>query len=189
MGRHCEFEGLNDRQIGLQIFNGVRDIKLKKKLWVDDLSLDNVIKKCHMYEQLLDTRKMLSSIVTEDKSVHQIYIYKQQYSTEIGVVDHNNNSREAVRTSNNHNPEEIGRRHNNAEDHHSGSPHSMVVEYHIMDCSKVSNSVCLVFAGRQKRVVSVHCQMALDSVLHLDKYVFIVVSPIIFSSVVDPRKM
>ena len=37
LGRQCEFEGLKDRQIALQISNGVRDIKLKEKLWEDDL--------------------------------------------------------------------------------------------------------------------------------------------------------
>ena len=68
----CEFERLKDRQIDLQIPNGVRDRKLMEQLWEDDLSLDTVIKKCHLYEQLFDTRKRLSSTVTEYKSMHQI---------------------------------------------------------------------------------------------------------------------
>ena len=72
LGRQCEFEGLKDRQIALQISNGVRDIQLKEQLWENDLSLDSVIKKCHLYEQLLDTRKMVSSTVTEERFVHQI---------------------------------------------------------------------------------------------------------------------
>ena len=114
--------------------------------------------------------------------------YQNNSSTEIGVVDHNN-SREEVGTPNNNNPEEVDRRHSNTEDHHSGSPHNMVVVYHIMDHRKVTKSVCLVLAGLLKRVVSVDCPMALDSVLHLENYVFIVVSPIIFNNVVDPRKM
>ena len=58
-----------------------------------------------------------------------------------------------------------------------------------MDQRKVTKSFCLVLAGLLKRVVSVDCPMALDSVLHLENYVFIVVSPIIFNNVVDPRKM
>ena len=58
-----------------------------------------------------------------------------------------------------------------------------------MDHRKVTKSVCLVLAGLLKRVVSVDCPMALDSVLHLENYVFIVISPIIFNNVVDPRKM
>ena len=114
--------------------------------------------------------------------------YQNNSSTKIGVVDHNN-SREEVGTPNNHNPEEVGRRHSNIEDHHSESSHNMGVEYHIMDHRNVPKSVSLVLAGRLKRVVSVHCPMALDSVLHLEKYVFIVVSPFIFNSVVEPRKM
>ena len=75
--------------------------------------------------------------------------YQNNSSTEIGVVDHN--SREEVGTPNNYNPEEVGRRHSNTQDHHR----------------KVTKSVCLVLAGLLKRVVSVDCPMALDSVLHL----------------------
>ena len=96
---------------------------------------------------------------------------------------------EEVGTHNKHNLEDVGRRHSNANDHHSGSPKNMVVDYHIMDSRKVPKNVCLVLVGRLKRVVDVHWHMALDSVLHLEKYVFIVVSSIIFNSVVDPIKM
>ena len=136
MGCQCEFDGLKDRQIALQISNGVRDIKRKEKLWEDDLSLDNVIKKCHLNEQLLDTRKMLYSTV------------------------HNSNNLEKVGTPSNHNPDDVVRCHSNAENHHSGNPHNMVVEYHITDHRKVPKSVWLVLAGRLHRlkcVVSVQC--------------------------------
>ena len=69
LATHCEFGSLKDRQISLQISNGVRDIKLKEKLWEDDLSLDKLLHKCSVYEQLLDTKKMLGA---DQKSVHQL---------------------------------------------------------------------------------------------------------------------
>ena len=58
-----------------------------------------------------------------------------------------------------------------------------------MNHIKVPKSVWLVLAGHLKRVVSVHNHMTLDSVLHLENYVFIVVSQIIFNGVVYPRIM
>ena len=39
LASHCEFGALEDRQVAIQISNGVRDTKLKK-LWEDDLDLD-----------------------------------------------------------------------------------------------------------------------------------------------------
>ena len=69
LATHCEFGSLKDRQIALQISNGVRDTKLKEKLWEDDLSLDKLLHKCSVYEQLLDTKKMLGA---DQKSVHQL---------------------------------------------------------------------------------------------------------------------
>ena len=69
LATHCEFGSLKDRQIALQISNGVRDTKLKEKLWEDDLSLDKLSHKCSVYEQLLDTKKMLGA---DQKSVHQL---------------------------------------------------------------------------------------------------------------------
>ena len=53
LATHCEFGSLKDRQIALQISNGVRDTKLKEKLWEDDLSLDKLLHKCSVYEHLL----------------------------------------------------------------------------------------------------------------------------------------
>ena len=69
LATHCEFGSLKDRQIALQISNKVRDNKLKEKLGEDELSLDKLLHKCSVYEQLLDTKKMLGA---DQKSVHQL---------------------------------------------------------------------------------------------------------------------
>ena len=69
LATHCEFGSLKDRQIAQQISNGVRDTKLKEKLWEDDLSLDKLLHKCSVYEQLLNTKKMLEA---DQESMHQL---------------------------------------------------------------------------------------------------------------------
>ena len=58
LASHCEFDELEDRQVAIQISNGVRDTKLKEKLWEDDLDLDQVTKKCNSFEQSKETRKL-----------------------------------------------------------------------------------------------------------------------------------
>ena len=52
------FGTLEESQVSIRISNGVRDQQLKEKLWDDDLSLDDVIKKCHKYDQLQETRRL-----------------------------------------------------------------------------------------------------------------------------------
>ena len=47
----------------------MRDNKLKEKMGEDELSLDKLLHKCSVYEQLLDTKKMLEA---DQKSVHQL---------------------------------------------------------------------------------------------------------------------
>ena len=145
-----------------------------------------MLKKCHLYEQLLDTRKRLSRSSTEDRSVHQMSKL-QQYRN-----PHDGSQQQQSRGSwNKHNPDEVGRHHSNEEEHQSERFRNMVVEYHIMNQRKVPKSVWLVMAGRLKRfkcVVCVHCHMALDSVLQLENCIFMVVSQTIFHGGVDPRK-
>ena len=51
LAKNCEFGDLEERQIAIQISNGVKDEALRRKLWDDDLTLDEVIKKCHIHEQ------------------------------------------------------------------------------------------------------------------------------------------
>ena len=58
LAAECEFGDLCERQVCIQISNGVRDQKLKEKLWEDDLSLDDVIKRCHQFDQLLETHRI-----------------------------------------------------------------------------------------------------------------------------------
>jgi hypothetical protein len=47
----CEFGTVLDTQLCVAISNGVRDLKLRKKLWIQDLELDDIIKRCQQWEQ------------------------------------------------------------------------------------------------------------------------------------------
>ena len=58
MAAQCEFGTLEESQVCIQISNGVRDQKLKEKLWEDDLTLDQLIKRCNAYEQAQKVKKI-----------------------------------------------------------------------------------------------------------------------------------
>ena len=65
---HCEFGYLEERQIAMQLSNGLRDSRLREKVWDDDLSLDQAIKKCMRYEQAQETRKLVGA----EAQVHMV---------------------------------------------------------------------------------------------------------------------
>lgn len=50
LAEQCEFGDLSDEMIGIQISNGVRNEKLREKLWDDDLTLTQIIQRCNMFE-------------------------------------------------------------------------------------------------------------------------------------------
>ena len=49
LANNCNFGDNLDTQLCVQISNGVSDMSLKKKLWSEDLTLDDIIKKCHLF--------------------------------------------------------------------------------------------------------------------------------------------
>lgn len=61
LGSQCEFGETEETQVSIQISNGVRDKKLQEKLWEDDLSLQDIIRRCHQYDQLQETRQITSA--------------------------------------------------------------------------------------------------------------------------------
>lgn len=67
LASNCEFGNQLQTQVCVQISNGVRDAKLREKLWEDDLTLDDVIKRCNFYDQMEANRKVAG---TEEKTVH-----------------------------------------------------------------------------------------------------------------------
>lgn len=71
LAAECEFGDLCERQVCIQISNGVRDQKLKEKLWEDDLSLDDVIKRCHQFDQLVETRRIHTTESAQVNVVHR----------------------------------------------------------------------------------------------------------------------
>ena len=66
LGSHCEFGPLEDRMVCTKISNGVRDAKLKEKLWESDLDINTIIRKCNFFELSEDTKKL----TREQATVH-----------------------------------------------------------------------------------------------------------------------
>ena len=86
LASHCEFGELEDRQVAIQISNGVRDTKLKEKLWEDDLDLDQVTKKCNSFEQSKETRKLCA----REAQVHAVSARGQSRGRSRGRGDRGN---------------------------------------------------------------------------------------------------
>ena len=68
------------------ISNGVRDTKLKEKLWEDDLDLDQVTKKCNSFEQSKETRKLCA----REAQVHAVSARGQSRGRSRGRGDRGN---------------------------------------------------------------------------------------------------
>lgn len=51
IAQYCNFGDTLDNQLCKQLSNGVKDRELRDKLWADDLTLDQIIKKAHLHEQ------------------------------------------------------------------------------------------------------------------------------------------
>ena len=58
LANNCNFGDNLDTQLCVQISNGVSDMSLKKKLWSEDLTLDDIIKKCHLFEQQKESMEL-----------------------------------------------------------------------------------------------------------------------------------
>ena len=63
LAAQCEFGDLEERQISVQISNGVLDQHLREKLWEDDLTLTDVVKRCAGHEQSKLNKKLCNTEV------------------------------------------------------------------------------------------------------------------------------
>jgi hypothetical protein len=72
LGSRCTFAGDRglDDQLCVTISNGVRDVHLRDKLWSTDMSLDDIVKKCQLWEQKEQTKKLYSQ--EQSYEVHSI---------------------------------------------------------------------------------------------------------------------
>ena len=70
LATHCEFGALEERMVCTQISNGIRDTRLKEKLWESDLNLTAIMRKCHLFEQSEETKK-LTGIETDVHAVNK----------------------------------------------------------------------------------------------------------------------
>lgn len=80
LAKNCEFGAIEENMLVVQISNGVLDEELRRKLWDDDLTLAETVRKCHVFEQ----RKLNSGLYTQP-SVSMLQ--KKQYQR--GPQQHN----------------------------------------------------------------------------------------------------
>jgi hypothetical protein len=74
LGAKCNFAGDNGLKDQLCVFisNGVKDIRLREKLWSTDMSLDNIIKKCQLWEQKEQTRSLYTSTQERERDTVEV---------------------------------------------------------------------------------------------------------------------
>lgn len=68
LAEKCEFGDSMDSQLCVAISNGVRDEKLKAKLWTEDLSLNKIIEKCQLWQQREQTKHLYSETPATSQS-------------------------------------------------------------------------------------------------------------------------
>jgi hypothetical protein len=66
MADNCEFGAVRDTLLSVKISNGLKDKYLRRKLWDDDLALEEIIQKCHTFEQRSET----AGLHSEEKQIH-----------------------------------------------------------------------------------------------------------------------
>ncbi len=59
--KYCEFRDTLDAQLHKQISSGVRSQSLRDKLWSEDLTLEQILAKCHLYEQKQESLDVIES--------------------------------------------------------------------------------------------------------------------------------
>ncbi len=61
IAQYCEYGDILDNQLCKQLSIGVKSRELKDKLWSDVLTLDQIIKKGHIFEQRLESKDILET--------------------------------------------------------------------------------------------------------------------------------
>ncbi|XP_064630948.1 uncharacterized protein LOC135489499 [Lineus longissimus] len=75
LAKLCEFGDKEDRMMSLQISNGVKDEVLRKKLWDEDLTLQQTIEKCQTFELRAESAGLFKkhNNTAGDKEVNAAY--------------------------------------------------------------------------------------------------------------------
>ena len=69
IAKYCEFAGTIDRQLCKQISDGVRDPGLRDKLWSEELTLEQIITKCHLHEQKKESFAIIKPSAYESRDI------------------------------------------------------------------------------------------------------------------------
>ena len=64
VAHYCDFGDTLDSQLCKQISSGVRSPSLRDRLWSEDLTLDQIIAKCHLHEQKEESQSVISNLAS-----------------------------------------------------------------------------------------------------------------------------
>ena len=67
LAKQCNFGDKEDEMVHVQISNGISDPLLKKQLWDSDLSLDDLVRKCQLYELRENTLHEINAVHANQK--------------------------------------------------------------------------------------------------------------------------
>ena len=70
ISEHCEFGDTLNNQLCKQISSGVHDKTLRDKLWGEDLTLEQIVAKCHLFEQRQTSKDVIDGDVKPSAEVH-----------------------------------------------------------------------------------------------------------------------
>ena len=73
----CEFGDSTNDQLSVQISNGVKDVRLREKLWSQDLELDDILKKCQQWDQKENVKHLYANT---DEQVHAATTRKTNFN-------------------------------------------------------------------------------------------------------------
>ena len=73
IAQHCDFGTTLNNQLCKQIFCGVHSRVLRDKLWGEDLTLEQIIAKCHLYEQKQESKEIIDHTDNQARSTSDVH--------------------------------------------------------------------------------------------------------------------
>ena len=84
IAKYCDFGATLNNQLCKQISSGVHSTQLRDKLWGEDLTLEQIIKKCHLHEQRHSSRDVIDSHLTQSSATDVHYASQRGRSFQRG---------------------------------------------------------------------------------------------------------
>jgi hypothetical protein len=81
LAKLCEFKDQEDNMLSVQISNGVSNQALRKKLWEDDLTLNQILEKCQTFELRESSAKLYAEAEQKTKDVNAVHFSRGRGSS------------------------------------------------------------------------------------------------------------